>query len=486
MSDNKFENLLNDLGEEVCKENAEKNVGENDQFSNYQNIKQNLIKYNLDEKPAEVIEFKHSRWGRKKKFVLAASIVAVLGLSVTAYAAVRQFALKENVKGNGEYELSISSNDESADNTEQTVSMQPVNIKAGYIPQGYVSNEADYTQKYRIYPEDAEEFGGEGITVIGEPVTSQTINMANVTKSEDAVLGNYTAKILTTFSQDGSEGYDIIMFDSEKGYMLTIYSCASTLSLDELKKIAENISYEIVEDADPISVDTKSDEAVVQEPVSILQENIFKTGETKQDIAAGDKDILKELDSADESGQLNAKMKVQYTVNSIKISDTLPDIDTDNGYVSDILNENILDNGTLKSIKQSYAELDPSTQEVNVVTNEYAQKYVLLDISLENTSDTDITDYYYQVFINSLQKDGETYKNIDSPISFNEPVYLSFKDYDGKSSYKMNLAAGETRNIQVLYLADEVYLDSDYLCFNCIGYADGNTCFDNYLKLTDK
>ncbi|MDD2980742.1 MAG: hypothetical protein PHN80_12340 [Hespellia sp.] len=487
MEEGKKQEFLKKLGCEIANEEADilqESSNEAAEFSGYERIKENLIQEweNTIEKeePVKIEDARKrkesgkKRMSKKRRLAFAACIAAVLGLSVTAYAAVKKYLIQDKISDGGVYQLDITPEDEN----QQPKQWRPVKITANYIPEGYVSNNADYKEKFRIYPEGEPEFGSEGLTICCDPIGNQNIEMRGICASEDAVIGKYDAKILTSFAQDGSQYKELLLFDSENGYMFTVFNTFSQLSEEEIKKIGEGLTYEVVEDADFISTSPK-DESMKEVPRPIiLAENFFQIGEKKQDVVASHPDLL------DFDEQSKALTGVEYTVESIEVQDTLPEIDWEHGYISDTLNENVQEDGSLKPVKVSYAIVDPDTENVKVTTEEYSQKYVAVKISLHNPSDIDLTEYYFQVFINRLKEAEGGYMLDEEYLTSSEPLYLDFQDYGGKSCYRMNLAAGETRTVYALYLVSDKNLDEEYLTFNSIGFGDGSTtCWDNYIKI---
>lgn len=468
--ENKTERILRDLGQEIAIGQLEEN--QDAEFEGFQKMEENLL-HMIEQKPKRKIN-------KKKRVAWMIMIAAVLGMSVTAYAAVKHFILHEDLVGNGEYNLNISQEEDGKQVTER----QPVRIIANYIPAGFISNNADYTEKYRIYPENGAEFADSGITIWAEPTTDKTIRMANVTDSEDTMIGTYEAKILTTFMEDGSTGYDIVLLDQEAGYLFTIYGMNSGLALDELKKIGENLSYEIVEDAEPIALSEQNEEVMTEEPaVGITDENIFATGETTQDVVAKDQNWMDIL--AEQGENESAAAQVAYTVDSIQVTDKAPVLDLENGVATDMYQENIQDDGTIMMRKDTIAQLNEETGKVETITEEHARKFVLATVTLHNPTDTNITDYFFAPNVYTLTKEQGGYQR-QMGASFNEPVYLGFTDYSGKAAYRLDMAAGETRTVTLGYVVDEPEVEKAYLRFNSLGIGDDSgTCWDHYVKITE-
>ncbi|SHJ91959.1 hypothetical protein [Hespellia stercorisuis] len=467
--ENKTDRILRDLGEEIAIGQLEEN--QDAEFEGFQKIEENLL-YMLEQKPKRKIN-------KKKRAALMIMIAAVLGISVTAYATVKHFILHEDLVGNGEYNLNVSQEEDG----NQVMERQPVRIIANYIPAGFISNNADYMEKYKIYPENGAESAG-GITIGAEPATEMTISMANVTNSEDTMIGTYEAKILTTFMEDGSTGYNIVLFDQKAGYLFTIYGMDSGLSLDELKKIGENLSYEIVEDAEPITLSEEKEGVMTEEPAAVITEdNIFAIGETTQDVVAKDQNWMDIL--AEQGENQAAAAQVTYTVDSIQVTDNAPILDLENGVATDMYQENIQDDGTVMMRKDTTAQLNEETGKVETITEEHARKFVLAAVTLHNPTDTNIANYFFAPYVYTLTKEQDGYQR-QMGASFSEPVYLGFTDYSGKAAYQLDIAAGETRTVTLGYVVDDSEVENAYLMFNSSGISDNSgTCWDNYVKITE-
>lgn len=467
-------NLLYKLGME---ENIEK-LEEKDTviFDGQEKLKEQLMK--------EVGEgtVMYRKPAKRKRLVLIAAIVALLAVSTTALAAVKHFIYDEKVEGDGGYKLDIHDNGEgaSAANT-----MKYVDIKAEYIPQGYVSNEDESGQKLSLHKANDEKYGRSSISIAGNAIEEGSITMAGIISSEDIMLGDIPGKVLTTFSEDGSKGYNVLAFYEEQGYMVTVYGMHSELSLEEMKKVAAHVTGEVKEKAlTPEEAEKyKSNTAEEIVSVDIKDENIINIGDMVHDQAAQDAQLMEQL-GEELSDEEIAEFKVMYSVDSVKVSETLPDVDLTRGYVSDMLEDKMNKDNTLKPAKSSYAKVNSKTGEVEVFTESSEQKYVKINVTLYNDTDTEVNNYYYQAFLTTLKPDesGKWMKDNSAPVI--EPAYLSFQDYSGKSGYKMNLKPGEKRTITALYTVDAKSIDSYYLMFNSQGYTDGSEkCWDNYIKI---
>ncbi|MGC4019028.1 MAG: DUF4367 domain-containing protein [Muricomes sp.] len=476
-------NLFYKLGMEGSIEKLENKNVEN--FRGQEDLKEQLLselnnstvssKKNYKKKPV------------KKRVVLAAALVALLALSTTAFAAVRHFIYQDEIGQIGDYKLNIQKSEE---NTDTENISKYVDVKAGYIPDGYkLATGKAYEGKFVLQKQTEK---GDSITILGMTLNEGTINLANITDVEDIMLGDLPAKILTSFSNAGSPRHDIFVFHEEEGYWICVYGVSTNLPLEELKKIAENATGVITKDTKaPYADVNQSDDTNAASKLNITEKNFVNIGDMVQDQQAQDKQTLEFLEQYSSAEEF-AKNKVMYSVDSVEISDTLPgDIDLSAGNVSDILTEYMNEDTTLKPVQKSYAELNTSTGKMEVLTDTQNGKYAKVKVTLYNPSDIQINDYSYQARIDVLKKNdkGLWYSAMESstndfPTYFNEAVYLSFQDYSGKSAYQTVLKPGEKKTITALYLVDNQNLDSAYLSVNATGFSDGSErCWNNFIKI---
>lgn len=486
----KKEDLFYTLGlEETLEELEDKNI---EAFDGQEELKRELLlKLQKNTTPHRKPIMRHKKGAAKKRMVLIAAIMASLAISLTTLAAIKNFIYDEKLEGNGNYELAVQENKENPAPT--TIATHVKVTKANYVPPGYVINEEELKRdgKFMMYKEGEEPYGLSSITVFGDAIKENTITMANVTASEDIMLGNIPGKVLTTFSQDGSTGYDVLAFHEEEGYFITVFGMQSGLSPEELKKIAENVVVEVTEetlDADTAAkleeIEKLQNKDFEMPQIRITEENIVNIGDMVQSLTSQDTQRM-EIFSQGATEEEVAKLKVMYSIDSTEVSDTLPNVDLNTGYVSEYLTEHMNDDTTLKPIKTSYAKINSSTGKIDVITENHEGRYIKATVTLYNPTDVEINDYYYMAFLNFLEqnKDGTWTTSNDDPAYFNEPVYLSFQDYSGKSAYKMNLKPGEKRTITAVYTVDSKLANQAYLMVSTGGDAGDGKCWDHFIKV---
>ncbi|PWJ46962.1 DUF4367 domain-containing protein [Faecalicatena contorta] len=487
----KREDLFYTLGlEETLEELEDKNTEE---FDGQEELKRELLlklQKNTTPRKKQIVGSK--KGATKKRMVLIAAIIASLAISLTTLAAIKGFMYNEKLEGNGNYELAIQENKEKP--ASKTIVTHVKVTKANYVPPGYVINEEELKQdgKFMMYKEGEEPYGLSGITVFGDAIRENTITMANVTASENIMLGNIPGKLLTTFSQDGSTGYDVLAFHEEEGYFITVFGMQSGLSPEELKKIAENIVVEVTKET--LDADTAAQLEEIKKlqnkdfempQIRITAENIVNIGDMVQSLWAQDTQMMKEWAQNMTEEELAAAFKVMYSIDSAEVSDTLPSVDLNTGYVSEYLTEHMNDDTTLKSVNTSYAKMNSSTGNIDVITEKHEGRYIKATVTLYNPTSVEINDYYYMAFLNFLEqnKDGTWTTPNDDLAYFTEPVYLSFQDYPGKSAYRMNFKPGEKRTITAVYTVDSKLVDQAYLMVSTGGDAGDGKCWNHFIKV---
>lgn len=468
-----FDDLMYLLGEENT---IAEIVNSNDshKFSkNYERNKMKMIKkQNYIEKQSKIhpiIDKGHKKINLKKSVVLMASIVAALGVSITAYAAVKQFTFTTTKNEDTGTLTHIIE----ADST--STKIPKIKIIPEYLPEGYIEM-ADTPGKYHPIGDTSS-----GITI--DSVAGQKqLNDPYTSTVEDTTIGGIKAQILT---RDGVDYNKIIyLFYEEDGQIIEIYG-HKNVAKEELIKVAENIHYKVipgsfVEIDNSTSSPVPDDSNVYHGPV-ITSDYIFSIGETRKDVAA-------KIDTHD--------LHPSYTVNSIEVMDKLPaDIDQSGIDRPDAYKESINDDGTLKTherINRSWWENNKMNTETEVV----GRKFLYVTLTLDNEYDEEIKLINVCPSINFFER-GEnntlkgsiknTYLSKDEIQIENAPFYFDQSDYEEKDFFFCDLAAKETKEVHIAYVIDEDLIDNAYIAFNLSGFSSGSgnsSLMENYIKVT--
>ncbi|HAR86148.1 MAG TPA: hypothetical protein DCR69_10495 [Clostridium sp.] len=472
--DNKpdLDKLMYLLGQENAVEEL-KNTMEPHEFSQkYKNQKVNIIENqdfiqrdnNIDS--IQSTNKKGKKIMKKKIIVLIAAITATLAISATAYGAVKH------------YLVTTSKNEETGTltcdiQTEAAPTKVPaMKVVPGYIPEGYIET-ANALGKY--HPNGDHGVGGISIC---PPVYTTHFEQIYVSDVEETTLGGVKAQILT---REGLEYNHIInMFYEKDGYVVTIYGADNT-SLEELKKVAENIKCEEIPgefvelEANDI-VDNKDNyiETIETKNPKITDNNIFNIGEEKNDL----------IDSA--SG-------LNYTVNSIEVMDKLPALDKSKFSDYNEYLEFINEDGTLKDYERINAEWWENNK-MNRETEMVGMKFIYVTLTMTNPSEKDIKEIYFAPRIIFLKKNANDTleENMEYGGSKNAlqiencPFYFDKSGYERKGFRFCDFDGKETKEIHLAYAVDEDHIDDAYISFNTHRFTiiDARKPGESYIKVT--
>lgn len=274
-----LDELMYLLGQENAIEELKRSTESHEFSEEYKNKKKEMLK-NLDymknrgqEDSIQIYNKKGKKIMKKKIIVLIAAVTATLAISITAYGAVRQYLVtssKDEETGTLTYEVKTD--------VKQT-KVPAMKVVSGYIPEGYIETK-NAPGKY--HPNGDLSVGGISIQ---PPFYTDSFKDIYVSDVEETNIGGVKAQILT---REGVEYNHIInMFYEEDGYVVKIYGANNT-SLEELKKVAENIKCEVIPgefidlEENEISVGTGIEGTEYGEP-SITRDHIVNIGEEMTD-----------------------------------------------------------------------------------------------------------------------------------------------------------------------------------------------------------
>ncbi len=408
----------------------------------------------------------HGRIKWKKSLVLAAALGLVIGLSLTVYAAVHLFTVHgEKNEETGTYTYYFE--------TEKELEAAPIKIIPGYLPEGFAAEGDDYCK----YSKGGN--NGEGITIISNNWSSK-LSVPYVSAQEETELNGVRAEILT---RNGLEyNHIILLFYEEEGQVIEIMA-SDGISLDEVKKVADNITYEVLtgEEADTYQAfsQSKEREPDMEFDNTIKKSNMIQVGEEVQDLGVS-------------KYELDTTAQPFYCVDNIEVSDTIQELHKEGfGVYYDLVRERCNSDGSLKPRErvERYWEDD----EMKTKSETVGMKFLYVTLTLQNKTGEAMTDISVYPCIRFLQEEEDgTYSFIDRDYEWDElvrensPIYFDQSDYsEPQHFFFMDLKAGETREVHLLYAVDEDRIDTGYLTFNLGGYYSREGCTDQYLKITD-
>lgn len=397
----------------------------------------------------------------------AAAAVFALGLSLSAYAYFGHIAPRISQDGNqvsvqmkeslGQTTEDGNTSAELSDLPEEGVEISSVKISVDYVPEGF--ERIDGESQRCTYTHDGS-FGGKGFWVLQE--TSREIINNYVESYEQSMIGDMEALVLTPQMTDSTSTYRqvIYLFNPQDMVMLMVGSDDPQLSAEELKKVAESVSYEPT--GEKIMAYSTSTLPVQKEMT--LADRSF------------DKDQVKDsflVESYD--GQ-----KVQVNVKDISFLDTISGLNKNNFYDSENLENYVETDGTLKDerVVQSYGD---NGYPISAVRESVDQKLMLVTLELANDSDQAVEELFLNSFdVLALTDDGEQlvlWENSEDYLDTLEvdgAVYLDgAQNTEGEervhSFFAVSVPANSTKTVTLGFciFADEV--ENSYLSYNSTG-----------------
>lgn len=455
-----LDELMYLLGQENAIEELKRSTESHEFSEEYKNKKKEMLK-NLDymknrgqEDSIQIYNKKGKKIMKKKIIVLIAAVTATLAISITAYGAVRQYLVtssKDEETGTLTYEVKTD--------VKQT-KVPAMKVVPGYIPEGYIETK-NAPGKY--HPNGDLSVGGISIQ---PPFYTDSFKDIYVSDVEETNIGGVKSQILT---REGVEYNHIInMFYEEDGYVVKIYGANNT-SLDELKKVAENIKCEVIPgefidlEENEISVGTGIEYV---EP-SITRDHIVNIGEEMTDEGFSDKNPT-------------------FTVNSIKILDKLPELNKEgfsdyNEYLASINKDGIL---------KDYERINEQKWEdnkLNTITETVGMKFVDVTLTIKNPFNRELKDVNIYPRMYSLIKSSDDtlqkeyfYGGCKLQID-GAPFYFDQSDYEGRHFFFSDFAPNETKETHLIYAVDEDKIDDVYINFE----QNGTSSFvGSYIKVT--
>ena len=381
---------------------------------------------------------------------VAAALALVVGLSVTTYAAVKgiQAVISEDKEKNTvTYEV----------NHEPDDYIPPIEITAGYLPEGY-----QQWEECKYSPNG--EYGANGISILDAGYL-QNYSIGDVSQYEEQKIGNAKAVIIER--KGYTYPWDIFLFYEEEGHVIEVMGCDS-LSKEEMMKVCEGLIYREAPELDPdrtyqaFSYDRLSEAEKMEtaEEETISKENIKGLNES---ILIGD---------------------INYKVTDIKISDTVNTqlLNKENTDNYDQVMKCIQDDGTFAPLTRTVTEWNGKELQ-NRELGTVPMKNVEVTVQVENQSqepDDDVTmallwytmqeqaDGTYRLSdqIEGYEKD-DNFRGFNSyDVGYELPYYFDSSAYVGSTHFfYMSLGAGETKEVHVWYTIPEDMLEQAYVQF---------------------
>lgn len=467
MKDNSIDTLLQKIGDEISMEIMSEEGSH--KFSAEYKQKKDLLFSKLEmgeEVSKDNTPFKVKKRKQQRKVLLIAAALFLLS-SMTVLAAIKIFhvtGMKDTETGTYTYTYAVDGEHE----------VPAIRIKANYIPEGYIECSSCGEGKYHLSDDTDHK---SGFTIL----QSNTFNeeeIPYVSNVENIQINGIKSDVLIREGTDYN--HVLLMFYEEQGYVIQVFA-TSEISMDELKKIGKNITFDVDTDAPNLQIFTEEKTDITGETLQVNKEQIISIGD--------------EMEGFFGYGlEGDFQENISYKVTNLEIRDTLPEgLDEtkfslrDNLSISELVNEN----GTIKPYEREISgwennELITETEEVNV-------KCIDLTLSITNTSDEKLTDVGVSpriYFLNQLKEEtytdmpGEYVGNLTTgPFNYDRlPFYFDKTDFPNDTHfYFMGMDIGETKEVHLLYAIEEDLLENAYIAFDT--NSDANNY--NYIKILE-
>lgn len=453
------------IGEEDAMEELDKFTEPHNFSKKYESEKMKMIKKVNGIDPIPMPNRKGKGMTRKKTIVLIAAITATLALSITAYGISKGII------------FTTTKNEETGITTVEAQSEVPIeeipliNITPGYLPEGYKQYKGD-TSKYFLNG-DASAGGGE-IIIYQTDYVYQSPEYRSI---EETTIGG--TKALIGIYANGDSNIDL--YYEGDGQIIRVGGL-NGISLEELKKVAENIKYEVVpgeflELYNPEAEGINGGEDDVYIAPAVPADHVFNLGEEISDGMLPDKNPT-------------------FTINKVEILDKLPEVNQnyfwDYGEYLEAINED----GTLKDYERSVS-IKFEDNGLNYVTETAGRKFAYVTLTLRNPFDKELKDigvyptieYRTKVADGTLKAFPNDIRGGNEIAGSKEPIYFDRSDYSGTHFFFCDFEPNETKEVHLIYLLDDDHLDDAYFSFNqsgCASYDIGNgviNVFGNYVKI---
>lgn len=457
------------------------------------------------------------RAGRKKtrRWMVPAAAAAVLALSSITVAALSGAFTKtfEQTENGVSYQFEVN------------YELKPVDVKitAAYIPEGYEQMDSDSLK----WCADGSWQNGISLGYLNSASLAnqgaELLNEENVKSVEKTTINGQEAHLITRNYDPETVNniFDkcIYIFNETDGYVGIIWG-GNDLSMEELKKVAEGITYTVTdavleypEEEDLAAESEQMDEQYQKELASakygVPKEYIYTTGtvfnryqEIGQAVAAAYGDTLGEEMKAD----FAAEKGVEISVESAEVIDSAADFPTEGFFDYDAkIAGQLNEDGTIKDYPRITYAVDPDTLELQELSRDEAvgRKFLKVTINAKNMSDETIDFWAGEprlTYLNPSEEGNYSYADTNTmPLNSQEygmegdigsPIYFDASPYAGELNghfFFRDLAAGESLTYTLLYVVDEDRLENLYLAFDGVYYEglawDGNIFYDRYVKL---
>lgn len=409
----------------------------------------------------------------------AAAITLIIALSAgtAAYAAERVYHMIVEK----EHPYAVTATVKKTDLSELPDEIDAVRIEVGYIPAGLTAfKDGDDIRTYHMADNSA--YTG---VFFETRVLDQDMNSAKeffVDAYEEKTINNRECLYVSHTNGIKNGSYSQLIYVPFPEYSrVVIARCTDDLSAEEIWKIAEGLD-----------LNATGEKVAVSSLIKISEEKDYWTvraqngGNRMNEIdyaVAEEKVRIVPLDTALPSAGNTAVGEIAdttLTVHSVHVYDDLSSVTWTDRQKQE-WEKNLDENGRLKPKELYYIKAgDGKTTKDEIVSRkQMAQKIVVIDTTMTNTTDALIEDTIFFPLITCMdQKDGlyrqltydspfaESYDYIESSVTYGSGFSASVFDENSHGGNHISLEAGESVNIKFAFVVDKdmlpyMYVDPD-------------------------
>ena len=436
---------------------------------------------------------KKTKWSRTR--VAAVTAVCILGVSTSAYAGSKWYAMHLEKQGTYQVATKISANEQSK-MTAIPDEIPDVKIQAGYLPDGMEEIEEG---KFSYLETPYQGGFSMSLMLLDEQDFESVLTDNHVVESEERNFGKYEGVYLRyqDLEQSGSYNQRIYLMCPDEYRMAVIY-VGDDMSKEEAIKFAENISLvetdkmiatkDMYSWSDFVSTEPEAETREMVTSVSSDELKLWKTGEEFK--------ISPDVSAEDENGNSIEAADVSVKVDSVQISDDLSLLDENK--IPEEWKKAVGEDGKLVENQLSYIKTGDGVEALDEVvkTENVKQKLVFVTATYKNNSEVTLNhilylgnlmllkskDDTYQLYIENEQS-GDNYDCIHSSSvakAFEMDYYSVQEAYGNGGNYISSLKSGESVQIEMAWIVDENQLSNMYL--NLSGNGSSSEFVDSTLE----
>ena len=436
---------------------------------------------------------KKTKWSRTR--VAAVTAVCILGVSTSAYAGSKWYAMHLEKQGTYQVATKISANEQSK-MTAIPDEIPDVKIQAGYLPDGMEEVEEG---KFSYLETPYQGGFSMSLMLLDEQDFESVLTDNHVVESEERNFGKYEGVYLRyqDLEQSGSYNQRIYLMCPDEYRMAVIY-VGDDMSKEEAVKFAENISLvetdkmiatkDMYSWSDFVSTEPEAETREMVTSVSSDELKLWKTGKEFK--------ISPDVSAEDENGNSIEAADVSVKVDSVQISDDLSLLDENK--IPEEWKKAVGEDGKLVENQLSYIKIGDGVEALDEVvkTENVKQKLVFVTVTYKNNSEVTLNhilylgnlmllkskDDTYQLYIDNEQS-GDNYDCIHSSSvakAFEMDYYSVQEAYGNGGNYISALKPGESIQVEMAWIVDENQLSNMYL--NLSGNGSSGEFVDSTLE----